>query len=128
MIIKLTDDSGEYILPRLEIPLTEETIENATDVQTLDYNIYTDFISQKRQWTHEWAWMSQTDYNILKAIYSRQFTDYKYPLMTIEYYGLIDIPVRLKMNAKKVADNSGTIEGVNVTFRETSQLPEIGVS
>jgi hypothetical protein len=128
MIIKLEDDTGEYILPELEIPLEEETIENATDVQTLDYNIYTDFISQKRQWTHEWAYMSESEFNQLKAIYDRQFTTYKYPLMTIEYYDLYNIPVRLKINAKKVIDNCGTIQGVSVTFRETAQLPDIEVS
>lgn len=126
--IKLKDDVKEYTFSQLEVPLTEDTIENATDVQTLDYNIYTDFINQKRQWTHKWAYMSESEYNEIRGFYDRQFTEYKYPLMTVSYYGITDVPVRIKMDAKNTINNCGMIQDVVAVFRETSALPAVEVS
>jgi hypothetical protein len=126
--IVIADTVGTLTLTTLEVPLTEQTIENATDVQTLDYNVYTDFINTKRQWVHRWDSLTQTQYNSLRAFYNRQFTLYQYPTLTIDYYSVSDVPVRMYLNEKDIVDNCGTIENVEVRFRETALMPEVGSS
>ncbi len=120
--IILQDNTTTLTLPVLNIPLQEDTIENAVDVQTLDYNIYTDFINQKRKWTHTWAYLSDSDYNLIKGFYDRQFTLFRYPTLTIGYYGVTDIPVRLNLNTKTIVNTCGMVNNVTLVMRETTQL------
>lgn len=121
----LTDDSGSLTLPILEVPLTEKILENSTDVQTLDFNIYTDFINQKREWVHTWDNLTETQYEALRGYYDRQFTTFKYPTLSIDYYSIVNIPVRMTINKKDIYNNCGSIQKVSITLRETSQLPEV---
>ena len=124
--IQLTDDVATLTLPTLEVPLTEQTIENAVDVQTLDFNVYTDFIAQKRLWSHTWATLTQAEYDALRAFYDRQFTTYKYPRITMAHYSVSDVPVRMTLNTKEVISHAGEVANVQVSFRETAQLPGAG--
>lgn len=119
--VQLATDLQTVVLPPLEIPFTETLIENATDVQTLDYNVYTDFISTKRVWTMSWKYMDSATYNELRTIYNSQFTLYKYPLLSIPFYDLVDIPVRMTINEKNVANVAGGVEDITITLRETAQ-------
>lgn len=120
--LELTDDTGTLVLPILEVPLSEETLESAVDVQTLDFNVYTDFVTTKRRWEHAWAYLSQADYDALRGYYDRQFTLFEYPTLSIDYYEVDAVPVRLYLNTKEVIDYCGTIQGVRLTMRETAQL------
>lgn len=120
--IKLTDATGTATLQMLEVPLSIKTIEGATDVQTLDYNVYTDFLTQKRVWSHTWAYMDEDDYNILKGYYDRQFTLFEYPELSIDYYSVANVPVRMTLNQREVINFCGRVQNVEVTFRETKQL------
>ena len=117
--LKLTDSTASLVLNIPEVPIAEDTIENATDVQTLDFNVYTDFIAQKRQWTHTWKYLSEDDYNALRGFYNRQFTLFAFPKFTIDYYGIIDVPVRMALNTKNTIDNCGEIADVTIILRET---------
>jgi hypothetical protein len=123
--IELTDDTGTVTLPLLEVPLTEETIENATDVETLDKNVFTDFIAQKRLWSHTWATLSKAEYDVIRGYYNRQFTTYKYPILSIPYYNVSDVPVRMTLSTKEVISNRGDVANVQVGFRETAPLPGV---
>lgn len=120
--LELTDATGASTLQMLEVPLTINTIEGATDVQTLDYNVYTDFLTQKRVWSHTWAYMDESDYNILKGYYDRQFTLFEYPELSIDYYNVANVPVRMTLNQQEVVNFCGRVQNVEVTFRETKQL------
>jgi hypothetical protein len=124
--IQLTDDTTTLTLPLLEVPLSEQPIENATDVQTLDGNVYTDFIAQKRLWSHTWQTLSQSEYNALRAFYDRQFTSFKYPALTIDHYAVSSVPVRMTINTKEIISHGGEVANVQVSFRETAQLPGAG--
>lgn len=123
IIIELTDSTGKLTLPPLAPPLKTTPIEGAKDVQTLDNNISTYLTANKRQWGHIWPYMSEDDFNALKGYYDRQWTDYKYPLLTIGHYNIINVPVRMYLEAQNTIDYCGTVESVTVTFRETRQLP-----
>ena len=119
--IQLTDDVADEVMPLLNVPLTEGIIEGTTDVITLDMNLYTQFTAKKRLWTHSWAYMSEADFNTLKGFYDRQFSLFKYPLLTISEQGVEDVVVRMTLSPRNIIDNCGTVEDVEVSFRETVQ-------
>lgn len=121
--IVITDSSGSLTLPALEVPLAINTIEGATDVQTLDYNIYTDFIALKRLITHTWAYLSEDDFNNLKGFYDRQFIFFEYPTISIPALSITDIVVRMNLNPQTIIDKCGTVDNVTVSFRESKQNP-----
>jgi len=120
--IEITDDTTSAVLPILNIPLTEGRLEGATDVTTLDMNIYTDFIANKRVWSHQWDYMSEEDFNTLKGFYDRQFSLFAYPRITISKLGITDATVRMTLSPQNIIDNCGTVEGVGVSFRETNPI------
>lgn len=120
--IILEDSTGQATMPPSEVPLTVSTLEGAVDVQTLSFDVYTDFITQKRLWSHTWAYMTAAEYEILKSYYDRQFIDFTYPRLTIQAEEVSDVVVRMTLSPKNIIDNCGTLEGVTVTFRETKQL------
>lgn len=112
-------------LPPIERDFIDTPIENAVDVETLSGDLYTDFTSQQRAWTFNYDLLTQDQYDDLRAKYDAQFIDYQYPTLSIPYYSVADKPVRMYINDKYIWDNCGSVAGVQVKFRETSQLPEV---
>ena len=121
--IIITDSTGSATLPPLEIPLTLATIEGATDVTTLDFNVYTEFIVQKLLASHTWSYLTEAQFNIIKGYYDRQFTLFEYPSITITELGITDMTARMTLNPQTVIDQCGTVEAVTVSFRESKQNP-----
>lgn len=119
--VTLTDDSDTWTSPAPQIPLNIQTIEAAVDVTTLDLNVYTDLLATKRQWTVNWGTMTAADYNDLKAFYDRQFSLYKLPLLTIPDLGVSDVVVRMTINDQSITSDTGLVDGVTITLRETVQ-------
>lgn len=123
MELILTDSSGSLTLPQLSPPFETEILEGATDVQTLDNNISTYFTANKVLFKHTWPYMSEENYTALMQYYHRQWTDYKYPLLTFEYLNVENLPVRMSVSPLNLIDKCGTMENVTITLRETRQLP-----
>lgn len=121
----LTNGSGSLELPLIEVPLSEQILDGVTDVETLDKNIYTDFIVQKRQWQFPYDSLSEDDYNAIRAFYSDQFVSFNYPTLSIPHYSVSDVPVRMYLNTKEVYNNCGDIQNIQLSFRETNQLIEV---
>ena len=119
--LTITDDTGSATFTNPEIPLVKETLEGVTDVQTLDMNVYTDFFANKSLITRTWAYMTATEYALLRGFYDRQFTLNKYPLITIESIGIEDTPVRMTLSATEYIDNCGTVQNVQASFRQSVQ-------
>ena len=123
--MKLTDSTGQQTLPALEVPLTVSSFEGATDVQTLSYDIYTDFVAQKRTWTQTYAWLTKEEYALIKGYYDRQFIDFAYPQLTIDgsvNNDITNIVVRMSITSQNIVDNCETVNDVTISFRETKQL------
>lgn len=123
MELKLTDATGQSTLPAIEVPLTVSTFEGATDVQTLSFDIYTDFITQKRTWTNTYAFLTKEEFALLKGYYDRQFTNYQYPQLTIEgsdNNNVTNVVTRMTLTAQNIIDNCETVADVTVSFRETN--------
>jgi len=120
--ITLTDATTTATLPALEVPLSEDTLEGASDLVTLDMNVYTDFINLKRLWAHTWAYMDEADYLVIKGFYQRQFTLFEYPTVTITELGVDNEAVRMTLSPRRIIDNCGVVSDVQITLRETYQV------
>lgn len=124
IILTLTDDTLSADLQIPEVPITEETVNNDVEVTTLDNNvsvyIYPD--SDKRVWSHTWAYMTETQYDIVKGFRDRQRTLFKYPTLTITEQGITNVPVYMKMSAKNTIDDCGEVANVSITLRESAQI------
>lgn len=120
--ITLTDSTTTATIVESDKPATTTTIEGSVDVQTLSYNVYTDFITQKRIWSRTWAYMTEDEYSMLVGFYNRQFTLFEYPELTIDDEGVDAVTVRMVMQPKNIIDGCGTVQDVAVSFRETRQL------
>jgi len=118
----ITDGTASMELPIIEVPLTIGKEDFATDVVTLSNDIYTDFVEQKSSWAFPYSTMAEAEYEELEGFYNRQFSLYQYPSITIPYYGVFDVPVRMYLNAREVFNDCGTIQNVAVNFRETAAL------
>ncbi len=66
--------------------------------------------------------MSREEYKKLKGFYDRQFTEYKYPLLTIPHLSVERVPVLMNINSRDIVNNCGMVSGVEITLRETRQL------
>lgn len=125
MELKLTDSTGHSTLPPIEVPLTIATLEGAVDVQTLSYDIYTDFVTQKRTWTNTYAYLDKDQFNLIKGYYDRQFTDFVYPQLSVTgstANDVTNIVVRMTLTPQNIIDNCETVQDVTISFRETRQL------
>lgn len=120
--IELTDSTGTSALAATEVPLSTSPLEIATDVQVLSGNLYTDFVAQKRVWSHTWSFLTEAEYNTIKGYYDRQFTLLQYPELTIEDEGVFDVPVRMSITQKNIIDGCGVVNDFSVSFRESRQL------
>lgn len=116
---------NELQLPPIEHDFIMTPLEMVTDVVTLGNEMFTDFSGETfNLWTFNYAYLTEAQFNAIKAIYDEQFTLYQYPLLTIDHYSVEDMPVRMTLNPRTIADHCGTVQGVQITFRETAQLPE----
>ena len=119
--IRLIDDTTSWTSPAPRAPLSVETIEAAIDVTTLDLNIYTDLIATKRVWTVRWGTLTAAEFALLKGFYDRQFTLYKFPRLYIDDLSVSNVVVRLSLSDQDIANESGLVDGVTLTLRETTQ-------
>lgn len=125
--ITLSDAMNTATLQAPEVPLTNTPINNDVKVVTLDNNITTYVLDEKRSWSHTWAFMSKEDYDILKGFYDRMRTvHYQYPLLTITDLGVTDLPVDMTIGPENTIDDCLTVGGVQVVFRESAQMPTWG--
>lgn len=123
MELKLTDSTGQSTLPELEKPFTITPIEGAVDVQTLSFDVYTDFVTKKRVWTQTYSFLTKEQYALIEGYYSRQFTEYTYPRLSItgsENNDVTNVKVRMSLSSQNIIDNCETMADVTVSFRETN--------
>lgn len=118
----MTFDGGQA---EILSPLVSNPIIRETDVETIDANISTYYSATKRQYTIQLGEMDKDGYAELVAFRDRQYTNRKYPLITItgdDNINVSSLPMKLTVNAQNVIDNCGTVENVTVTLRESKQM------
>lgn len=119
--IKLQDSTETWDSPTPNTPLTVQTIEAASEVVTLDLNIYVDLFNTKRVWKVQWGYMDPADYAYLRDFYDRQFSNLEFPTLTITDLNVNDVVVKMSLSDQNITDESGLVENVEVVFRETVQ-------
>lgn len=123
--LTITDTSVTQTYPLLMSPVVSSPIITETDVQTRDGNISTYYNSTKQSFTVSLGEMSQDEYSVLKGFITRQYQNLKYPTITIT--GAINLNVsnmvaKMTLNDQNVVNNCGTVDGVQLTFRESKQI------
>lgn len=123
--LTITDTSVTQAYPLLMSPVVSSPIITETDVQTRDGNISTYYNSTKQSFTVSLGEMSQDEYSVLKGFITRQYQNLKYPAITIT--GAINLNVsnmvaKMTLNDQNVVNNCGTVDGIQLTFRESKQI------
>lgn len=119
--LKLTDDNTSVTYDLLQVPFTQGEDLGKTDIKTINGNVYTDYIYQKRTWEHTWSYMTSAEYEELKGFFDRQFTNKKYPLVTIPALNVSNVPAVMTISNRQIINNCGMVNNVKITLRETSQ-------
>ena len=121
LTLTLTDTQDTVTYTMLEVPFTTEDVEGKSEITTLSGDVYVDYLYNKRRWTHRWATLSEAEYNKLRGFYERQFTTYKFPLLSVPEYGVENVPVVMNFSARKTINQCLRVEDVEITLRETVQ-------
>lgn len=119
--ITLHDNTTSWTSPAPNTPLVQGVIEASTEVTTLDLNLYIDLLSTKRTWTITFGYMTAVDYTLLRAFYDRQYTALRFPDVTIPDLAVVGVVVRASLTDQNITDESGLVENVVLTLRETIQ-------
>lgn len=116
MRIIITDGAGTTILP-LYKTLSEKLDPIESKNVTLDGTLYTDFINNRRSWVVGWEKLKAADYDIIRAIYNRQYTSENIPIVFLVEYN-ISAPMKFEISDRNIRLNGEIIEGVTVTLLE----------
>ena len=119
--ITLKNKSSQWVSPTPDPPIAQEYIENSVEVTTLDLNVYVDLLSRKRSWTVKWGYMDRENYSRLRRIVEEQFSTLTLPTLNIPDFGVENVVVRAKLNDQSITDQSGLVENVELSLRETVQ-------
>lgn len=125
--LTITDaqDSMTFNAYQIQTPLNLSPIIRETDVETLDGNISTYYSTTKRQYEFQPVFMDADSYAQLKGFRDRQYTNKKYPQITIVGNGVAanNLTAKMTLNDQRVTDQCGTVENITVSFRESKQMP-----
>ena len=127
MAIELTiaDTTDTQTFNIIASPLVSTPVIAETDVVTVDNNISTYYTGTKRQFSIDLGYMDAETYAVLVAFRDRQYTNLKYPQITItgdENINVTDMTAKMMLSEQKVLDNCGRVGDVVVTFRESKQM------
>lgn len=106
-------------------PITLNPIINETDVETLDGNISTYYSSTKRQYSFRLFPMDAASYTSLKAFIQRQYSDLRYPSITVEgdqNLNVENMTAKMTLSEQQVINQCGLVDNITVTFRESRQM------
>lgn len=127
MILLTIQDSEDSMTfgATLITPISLTPIINETDVETLDGNISTYYSSTKRQYTFRLYAMDAESYSQLKAFIQRQYSNLRYPSITVEGGPNLNVEgmtAKMALSEQQVINQCGLVDNITVTFRESRQM------
>lgn len=127
MILLTIQDSEDSMTfgATLITPISLAPIINETDVETLDGNISTYYSSTKRQYTFRLYPMDAESYSQLKAFIQRQYSNLRYPSITVEGDQNLNVDgmtAKMTLSEQQVINQCGLVDNITVTFRESRQM------
>lgn len=123
--LTITDQSITRTYDVFAVPIVSSPAHIGQTVVTVDGNVSDYFKARKQNLTFSLGYMTADEYSVLKGFVERQWETRRYPSITVE--GAINLAItnmtaRMEINAQNVVDDCGTVEGVQVSFRESKQL------
>ena len=123
--VTITDQTVTRTYDVWAIPLISSPDHIGQMVETVDGNVSDYYQARKQKITLSLGYMTAGEYSVLKGFVDRQWENRKYPVVTIS--GATNLPItnmtaRMELDSQNVIDNCGTVEGVQVSFRESKQL------
>lgn len=123
--ITITDPTVTRTYDVWAIPLVSNPDHIGQMVETVDGNVSDYYKARKQKITLSLGYMTAGEYSVLKGFIDRQWENRRYPTITISGAAnlrVTNMVARMELNAQNVIDNCGTVEGVQVSFRESRQL------
>lgn len=123
--LALHDSTDDMHFDVLQIPITDNDVEGASDNTTLDGNVYTDFLYLKKVWKQSWKQMDNATYQRLRGFYTRQFSTGVYPELTmtdlLTNTALVTSQaVRMKLTDGGVINECGCRRNVTIELRQST--------
>lgn len=106
-------------------PIELNPIINETDVETIDGNISTYYGSTKRQYNIKLLPMDGESYQELRQFVERQYSNLKYPSITIEgttNLNVANMTAKISLSAINVVNSCGMVDNISLTLRESKQM------
>lgn len=123
--LTITDPTVTRTYDVWAIPLVSSPDHIGQMVETVDGNVSDYYKARKQKITLSLGYMTAGEYSVLKGFIDRQWENRRYPTITISGAANLQVTnmvARMELNAQNVIDNCGTVEGVQVSFRESRQL------
>lgn len=123
--LTITDPSITQTYEVWATPLISSPDHIGQTVETVDGNVSDYYKARKHKITLSLGYMTAGEYSVLKGFIDRQWENRRYPTITITGAAnlqITDMVARMELNSQNVIDNCGTVEGVQVSFRESKQL------
>lgn len=118
----LTDSQASVTHQLYDAPFTDSEADGGEEsITTLNGNVYVDYIYTKRIWKRKFSFLREDDYLALKGFVDRQRTLYKFPLLSVPQFGVVNVPVYLTMSERKTTNSCGDVVDIMLTMRETTQ-------
>lgn len=80
----LSDASDSITFYLLEVPIADDDITGTARNTTIDGNVYEDYLWLKKQWSQKWSIMCKDEYDKLRGIWKRQYTDSE--VVSVKYF------------------------------------------
>lgn len=123
--LTITDTTQTATFNVLAVPLVSNPVIAESDIVTIDNNISTYYTGTKKALEVEFGYMTEDNYAILLGFRDRQYTNMRYPTITIS--GADNIPstpmvAKMVLNEQRIVNNCGVVELARATFRESRQM------
>lgn len=102
-------------------PLTIKDVEGKSQNTTLSGDVYVDFVYNKKNIDFKLFNLSSTDYATIRGFYDRQFTNNRFPTITITELGITDMVVLMSIGEREINSQCITTDSITLNFRETVQ-------
>lgn len=127
-MVKLTIQDSQDVMEfdaTLLTPILMTPLIGETDVTTIDGNISTYYGYTKRQYEFKLDYLDQDTFVALQSFIKRQYSNLKYPQITVEGAESISVQAmtaKMALTSQGIINTCGLVEGAVVSFRESRQM------
>lgn len=110
-----------YTEIELGSPFTITDNEGKSQNTTLDGNVFVDYAYSKKSFTVDIFNLSTTDYADIRAFYDYQFTNARFPVISIPELNISEMPVYMEISSRNIVNQCLMTDRLTLKFRETTQ-------